>query len=421
MADGNQEQNEKPSSSTWWDSWYDTAKKKLTETNEFMMRDISEFTQAVKEDASKLVASTAAQMKDQLNININLEEASEATKTVTNTLTDFLGKVVQQVSPQHPDDSDDDSFLLGTRSGVKMLSPAEARLYHLQTSPETYCTEPDSDLEYSEWFQSFILEEKKEEVSLLMLDCKEVRSLYTKLVPDAVSHAKFWTRYFFKKHMQEKAEDRRAKLVQRAEKSSNDELTWDEDDDFVDDIKDVACSSTSVKDMPQAINVDLPSTTSIIECIPSLVDNSVNGEVDEAEKVNEAISPTTTTASVFLKEKLEETPLKTKQVCDEVVASSQEPCTVVLEDDISKIDELSSIKNTECADDKSETTTLSSKEASSCEIVESIDLKNSKDVSSGDSSDWEKEFDMDMTEEEINNTLLQQSADAPDDDWDSWE
>jgi len=28
---------------------------------------------------------------------------------------------------------------------------------------------------------------------------------------------------------------------------------------------------------------------------------------------------------------------------------------------------------------------------------------------------------MDMTEEEINNTLLQQSADAPDDDWDSWE
>ena len=35
------------------------------------MRDISEFTQAVKEDASKLVASTAAQMKDQLNINVS--------------------------------------------------------------------------------------------------------------------------------------------------------------------------------------------------------------------------------------------------------------------------------------------------------------------------------------------------------------
>ena len=37
-----------------------------------MMRDMKEFTQAVKDDASKLVASTAAQMKDQLNINVSV-------------------------------------------------------------------------------------------------------------------------------------------------------------------------------------------------------------------------------------------------------------------------------------------------------------------------------------------------------------
>lgn len=40
------------------------------ETNEFVVRDMKEFTQTVKDDTSKLVAKTATSMKEQLNIKV---------------------------------------------------------------------------------------------------------------------------------------------------------------------------------------------------------------------------------------------------------------------------------------------------------------------------------------------------------------
>ena len=42
----------------------------LSETNEFLVRDMKEFTDTVKCDTSRLVASTAASMKEQLNIKV---------------------------------------------------------------------------------------------------------------------------------------------------------------------------------------------------------------------------------------------------------------------------------------------------------------------------------------------------------------
>jgi len=393
--------------SSWWNSWYDIAKQKLAETNEFMMRDMKEFTQAVKDDASKLVASTAAQMKDQLNININLEEASEATKAVTNSLTDFLGKVVKQVSPLEPDDSDEDSFLLGTRTGVKTLSPAQARLYHLQTNPETYCTEPDNGIAFEEWSKNFDVETKKEEISSLILDCKEVRTIFNKLVPDAVTHEVFWTRYFYKKNLHEEAEERRAKLVERAQ-SSTSELAWDDDDD------EPAPSNISSSQPLQSSSSDLPSSS----VMPSPVKSEE--EEDQEQKIPETVKAV---------EKIEETP--TSQLAwdddDEPApsnVSSSEPLPVAQP---SSSDLLSSpVKSEEDEDqeqkiseDRSDTN-LSSKEASSCEMIEHSDFKTSKASSSGGSSDWEKDFEIDMTEEEIKN-VLDETDDVKEDDWEGWE
>lgn len=42
----------------------------VVETNEFMKRDLQEFSQAVQTDASKLVSVTATTMKEKLHINV---------------------------------------------------------------------------------------------------------------------------------------------------------------------------------------------------------------------------------------------------------------------------------------------------------------------------------------------------------------
>lgn len=42
----------------------------LVETNEFMQRDLTEFSQSVQNDASRLVNATASTMKEKLNINV---------------------------------------------------------------------------------------------------------------------------------------------------------------------------------------------------------------------------------------------------------------------------------------------------------------------------------------------------------------
>lgn len=46
----------------------------VVETNEFMKRDLQEFSQAVQTDASKLVAVTATTMKEKLHINVSVHQ-----------------------------------------------------------------------------------------------------------------------------------------------------------------------------------------------------------------------------------------------------------------------------------------------------------------------------------------------------------
>uniref|UniRef100_H2YM85 BSD domain-containing protein n=1 Tax=Ciona savignyi TaxID=51511 RepID=H2YM85_CIOSA len=155
-------EEEDDSANSWWGSWYDSAKKKIAETNEFIARDLKEFTQVVKDDTSKFVAQTAISMKDQLNIQANVGEASEATKIVANSIGGFLGNVVKHIAPLPPpsDENADATMYVGTPSGLKVISPAEARLFALQTNPGTYCNEPDCPVEFEAWMRSFDLCEK---------------------------------------------------------------------------------------------------------------------------------------------------------------------------------------------------------------------------------------------------------------------
>ena len=59
----------------------------------------------------------------------------------------------------------------------------QARLDAIQTDPGTYCNEPDGPPDhYETWQESFDLDERKGEISDLLVANTDVRALFTKLV-----------------------------------------------------------------------------------------------------------------------------------------------------------------------------------------------------------------------------------------------
>ena len=80
------------------------------------------------------------------------------------------------------------------------LSGPAARLANLRVNPATYCNEAEDMVHFLQWTENFNVEgqEIKTEISDVMVECPEVRALYSKLVPSAVAHNDFWTRYFYK-------------------------------------------------------------------------------------------------------------------------------------------------------------------------------------------------------------------------------
>nr|CAB3226344.1 BSD domain-containing protein 1-like [Phallusia mammillata] len=353
-------------------------------------------------------------MKDQLNIKVDLNEASHATKVVTNTLSGFLGSVVNHVTPQPPseNENEDSTVFVGTSSGVKVISPAEARLFAIQTDPGTYCNEPSNSADFEIWVSTFNLEELREPISLLMLDCKEVRALYTKLVPDAVSHHDFWTRYFYKIHELQKAEARRAQLVQRAEKKET-ELSWDDEDDF--DIEVItATPENETKPIDQPDNVvaenadpspplDFTTDTSVStqdcakDTLPiadpdTLAADNKDTSPHEGAKDNDTETAEVLAANLELPAKDEPKSL----VDDEITETSP-----------GKVDN----EVTGC-----NATTKASSDAKSAPTEVAV-----KESSSGGSSDWEKEFDLEMTEDEIKEALLEDVENIDEEEVEGWE
>ncbi|XP_007442469.2 BSD domain-containing protein 1 isoform X2 [Python bivittatus] len=219
----------------WWRSWLQqslqTVKEKSTEALEFMKRDLTEFTQVVQHDTACTIAATASVVKEKLAT----ESSSGATEKVRKGLSNFLGVISDTFAPSPDKTIDCDVItLMATPSGTtELYDSAKARLYSLQSDPATYCNEPDGPPELFEaWLLHFSLEEKKGEISELLGNSPSIRSLYSKMVPVAVSHSEFWQRYFYKVHQLEQEEVRREALKQRAEQSAHsEEPGWEEEEE----------------------------------------------------------------------------------------------------------------------------------------------------------------------------------------------
>ncbi|XP_014802033.1 PREDICTED: BSD domain-containing protein 1 [Calidris pugnax] len=439
----------------WWRSWlqqsYQAVKEKSTEALEFMKRDLAEFTQVVQHDTACTIAATASVVKDKL---ARTEGSSGATEKVRKGLSDFLGVISDTFAPSPDKTIDCDVItLMATPTGTtEPYDSAKARLYSLQSDPATYCNEPDGPAELLEaWLSQFNLEEKKGEIAELLATSPSIRALYTKMVPVAVSHSEFWQRYFYKVHRLEQDEARREALKQRAELSIHqEEPGWEEDEEEFLGMSPLPCANVKLPEAaekesaPAALEGDHPTAPkgpseeswAVLPPAPAPVEGSPSESSESISLVTQIANPASVPAAQLqtgaqparagdLSQKLLEAtseeqsslPKPPEPVHPSAPPSSEHPAVTELKELESKA--------------QGRTETLKEEGPTDLRVFElnsdsgkSTPSNNGKKGSSTDiSEDWEKDFDLDMTEEEVQLALskVEVSGELEDEEWEDWE
>lgn len=88
----------------------------------------------------------------------------------------------------------------------------DAQLHVIHTSPDSFSKDPDA-AEYASWAEGFDVEKKTEDIAADLARYPELRATMEKLVPDSISYADFWKRYYFLRHSIETADARRKDLL----------------------------------------------------------------------------------------------------------------------------------------------------------------------------------------------------------------
>uniref|UniRef100_A0A2K6G901 BSD domain containing 1 n=1 Tax=Propithecus coquereli TaxID=379532 RepID=A0A2K6G901_PROCO len=367
----------------WWRSWlqqsYQAVKEKSSEALEFMKRDLTEFTQVVQHDTACTIAATASVVKEKL----------------------------------------------------------AARLYSLQSDPATYCNEPDGPPElFDAWLSQFCLEEKKGEISELLVGSPSIRALYTKMVPAAVSHSEFWYRYFYKVHQLEQEQARRDALKQRAEQSISEEPGWEEEEE-----EPVGISPTSPKEakLPVAktsaslkggLGPQSPCEENLMTPVEPPTEVTPSESSESISVVTQIANPATTAP---------EAPVLPKDLSQKLLeASLEEQGPAVDSGETGPPPPVHSKPQTPAGHPSApeprppaRVETLREEVPTDLRVFElnsdsgkSTPSNNGKKGSSTDiSEDWEKDFDLDMTEEEVQMALskVDPSGELEDVEWEDWE
>lgn len=533
---------------SWWGGWLQAAKDKSSEAMTFIKRDLDEFASAVQSDTRLLVESTTNTMntirekmvlpeeehsdspsstaetqnstqppsqndpkgpckpvhvtdsttldEDQPESDIIdpfqlfgfpdggnqvREMAAKTGQYVSKGFSSFLSSVSQALTIP-PDDDDEDPILL--RDGV-ILDGLSSRLHCLRVNPATYCNEPDgTDDGYEKWLDGTDLEEQKSEIASLLVDCPEMRALYTQLVPAVISHAQFWSRYFYKVEKLEREEKRRAALKARADMSAmvddqDGDLGWgDDDEDATTVVSQPTMAPTSKS--PMALNEPNPSTTPALkttatpalttssaspkhasldslsslavspvsDALPSMalssveIDAILRREDDEVRKSSsppQSIDPKTVDEILERESSPESSPKKTKTVKG---SEKEEPIINLLKASVNQPSVTESndvIQNITAETENFPSETTNVKNCSPGEVEASLKglvvvdgtsedtaVENrttptppSSKESAASGDDWEKEFEVELTEEEKH--IVTQMGGEGSDDWENWE
>ncbi|KAM9787299.1 BSD domain-containing protein 1 isoform X1 [Syngnathus typhle] len=406
---------------SWWGGWlhqsYQAVKDKSSEALEFIKRDLTEFSTVVQHDTACSIVATATAVKNKLAV----EGSSEATEKVKKSLSSFLGVITDTLAPPPDKTIDCDVItLVATPAGTtEVYDSSKARLYSLQADPATYCNEPDGPPEqFDNWLSNFSMEDKKSEISELLVGSPSIRALYTKMVPAAVAHSEFWQRYFYKVFQLDQEEARRLVLKQRAEQTSQTEtLGWEEEeeDDFLGTVSSSQLNFTPPLDM-RSTQAPTPSMTTTQLSPADERDATLSVSSDsvslptQLEVVNTQLANKLTEVTVDDKmpkvQKPEQTQTETGSQQD--VATSRMTAKV----EAGKEEGPHDLRVFELNSDSGKSSPSNNGKKGTFIRGSSTDV----------SEDWEKDFDLDMTEEEVQMALSKIEASGElEEDWENWE
>lgn len=414
----------------WWSSWTPLAKT-ITDVSSNLTKTVSQGIEMANQvldkeieieiDVDKMVSATKNIANQTVQHSMNIyEKSSELSKTVAQDVTDLTGALVEdsvetysvlseatrstieQVSSKKTaetanamknsvfgalnaissailaDSSDSESEDGKSRS---VVSGPAARLANLRTNPATYCNEAEDMVHFLQWTESFNVEgqEIKAEISDVMVECTEVRALYSKLVPSAVAHNDFWTRYFYKLSLLESAESKRSALVERATTDEEDDLeSWGDSD--------------SETDEPET-HEELPTVEEAKKEEPKVESKKESKEESKSKDED--------------KDQEEKTPEKTQETVEKV---EKVEAPVKTEDEKRTVSE----ELKDAAKDEVQAKAPETRQETQTPLSNPDSKESWTAVDKSESDDWEQEFELEMTEEEIEKALKNEKKDNKD-------
>uniref|UniRef100_A0A8C4QF95 BSD domain containing 1 n=1 Tax=Eptatretus burgeri TaxID=7764 RepID=A0A8C4QF95_EPTBU len=355
-------------------------------------------------------------------------------------LSSIFGTISEAFAPSLGSTLDQEENIVlvaNTQGSTEPYDRAKARFYSLQADPATYCNEPDGSPEtYMVWAAAFSLKEKKGEVSDLLATCPAIRAMYTRLVPAAVSHTEFWHRYFYRLHQLEQGEARRAELVKRAHPRSDEPvLSWEDEEDEI-----LKAPTSNLLPDQECIITGMEHSSSnpeAYECRTEHLSDATDGgstrtAVDHLHSSPESQSQATAVLSPGIVhdpcDDDDDDDDDDDEPCDGVTISSTEDTlstlTLAASDSVVALTEADGTSSTEMRrvaanrEDSADLRVYDLRSDSDKSTPTSGKIGSSTDIS----EDWEKDFDLDMTEEEIQQALSK--ADVPgqlEGEWEDWE
>ncbi|NWZ73950.1 BSDC1 protein, partial [Acrocephalus arundinaceus] len=275
-------------------------------------------------------------------------------------------------------------------------------------------------------------------------------------VPVAVSHLEFWQRYFYKLHRLEQDEARREALKQRAEQSMHqEEPGWEEDEEEFLGMSPLPCANITFpgaaqkeptlpapegnhpaapKGPPGESWAVLPPELVPVEQSPSESSESVSLVTQIANPASVPATQLQTAAPPLgteeLSQRLVEATLEEQSSLPKPPEAAQPSAPAEESAASSELVAGTELRELE-SKNQARTETLREEGPTDLRVFElnsdsgkSTPSNNGKKGSSTDiSEDWEKDFDLDMTEEEVQLALskVEMSGELEDEEWEDWE
>lgn len=201
------------------------AKNKSAEVLEFMKKDIEEFSTVVKSEATTIASSTAAAVKETLQ----LDKEDSTASTVKKSVSTFFGQVAEVFTPTLGEQFDE-AILIQGGNPVSMTA-FQVKLHQLMKEDTTYLSEVEEGetAQFEAWLEvsKETLDNVDRLTELLALNTL-LQEKYSTLVPDKVSHSDFWKRYLFRRAL---LEDREAEEIRRRQREAKvaDAVPWDKE------------------------------------------------------------------------------------------------------------------------------------------------------------------------------------------------